>query len=101
MEDVNVSISIYQSPEINHPDESGQIGNVSLLLPTGSPEQLSGEVTLQGVEQGSPVEGIFDLTTVTGEKFRGKFIAEWENEVVYWDENSKDHLVSAVVLPSR
>lgn len=89
MGDADLYISIYQSPDIKlptnflFPDNTMSVGNALLILPIGSSEQLNGKVTLQGVEQGSPVEGIFDLTTVTGEKFKGKFIAEWGNEIIY------------------
>lgn len=89
VEDAGINISIYQSPDIklptnfSFPDDTMSLGNALLILPIGPPEQLTGKVTLQRVEQGSPVEGIFDLTTVMGEKFKGKFIAEWGNEVMF------------------
>lgn len=84
-----INISIYQSPEINHPstfsfpDETGQIGNGLLLLPTDSSEQLTGRVSFQRVEQGIPVEGRFDLVTEAGKQFKGKFVAEWGDEIIY------------------
>ena len=83
-----LSISIWQSPEIDHavsysfPDDSGQVGNASLMLVDGMPEQLSGEVSLQGVDPNTPVEGQFDLVTTAGQKFKGEFIAEWRDDVM-------------------
>ncbi len=58
-------------------------GNALLILPVGSPEQLSGHVYFQRVSQDVPVEGTFDLITKAGEHFTGKFIAEWGNEIIY------------------
>jgi hypothetical protein len=54
-----------------------------LFLPVGLSEPLSGRVTFQRLERGIPVEGAFDLTTQTGQKFKGKFKAEWGDQVVY------------------
>jgi hypothetical protein len=82
-------ISIYQSPDIQHPttfgfpDDTMSDGNAVLTLPTGSAAQVKGRVALQRVEQGHPVEGSFDLVTETGEQLRGKFIAEWGEEIIY------------------
>jgi hypothetical protein len=84
-----VDISIWRLPDIrvpvrfSFPDESMKVGNALLLLPVGLPEQLSGKVSFQRVEQGIPVEGEFDLLTETGQHFKGKFIAEWEKLTVY------------------
>jgi hypothetical protein len=88
MEGQSITISIYQSPEIkfpttfSFPDDTMSVGTALLILPIGSPEQLTGKVVLQGVEQDRPVAGQFDLITNTGEHFKGKFIAEWGNEMV-------------------
>jgi hypothetical protein len=84
-----VNISIYQSPEINHPstfsfpDETGQTGNAFILRKSGLSEQLSGNVSFQNIAEESQVEGELDLMTHVGNTFKGKFIAEWGNEVVY------------------
>ncbi len=84
-----LGISIYQSPDIklpvtfSFPDETGRVGNALLVLPSGSSEPLTGKVSFQRVEQGSPVEGEFNLLSDTGEQFKGKFIAEWDNQPVY------------------
>lgn len=89
MKDMGISISIYQAPDIkfpttfSFPDGTLNVGNALLIMPIDSPKELTGKVSFQGVQQGSPVEGTFDLTTVTGERFKGKFIAEWGNEIVY------------------
>jgi hypothetical protein len=88
-EAVSIDISIYQSPQILHPvtfsfpDETLRDGNALLLLPVGSPESLSGKVFFERVEPGRIVEGRFDLISAWGEKFKGKFRAEWGSQVVY------------------
>jgi hypothetical protein len=84
----NIAISIYQSPSIRRPmtfsfpDETMRVGNASLLFQDNSSQQLSGRVFFQHVEQGVLTEGKFDLHTETGEQFKGRFQAEWGNEVV-------------------
>jgi len=84
-----MDISVYQSPAIrspitfSFPDQTGRAGNAITILPVGLPEELSGSVSFQRVEQGSPVEGKFDLVTNTGQQYKGMFIAEWGNEIVY------------------
>jgi hypothetical protein len=89
MKGAGITISIYQSPDIKlpttflFPDDTMSIGNALLILPIGSPEQLTGKVSFQRVGQDIPVEGQFDLVTNAGEHFEAKFIAEWGNEVVY------------------
>jgi hypothetical protein len=89
VEDANISISIYQTPDIKYPttfsfpDNTMSVGNALLILPIDPPQQLNGRVSFQGVQQDSPVEGLFDLTTATGEKFKGRFIAKWGNEIVF------------------
>ncbi|HJS18433.1 MAG TPA: hypothetical protein VJ785_06780 [Anaerolineales bacterium] len=84
-----IYVSIWQSPDLKFPstfafpDETGQTG-IAYILPELDPlEQLSGRVTFQRVEQGTPVEGEFELSTETGQRFSGKFLAEWGNEIVY------------------
>ena len=84
-----ITISIYQSPNIKlpatflFPDDTLNVGNALLILPIGSPEPLTGKVHFERVGQDIPVEGQFDLVTNTGEHFKGKFIAVWENEIIY------------------
>jgi hypothetical protein len=84
-----VTISIYQAPDIKlpatflFPDDPLSLGNALLILPNGSGEPLTGEVSFQGVAQDIAVEGLFDLITEAGEHFKGKFIAEWGNEIIY------------------
>ena len=84
-----VNISIYQSPNVrlpvtfSFPDESMTVGNALLLLPVGLPEQLTGKVWFKSVDEGKPVHGGFNLLPERGERFEGKFIAEWENQPVY------------------
>jgi hypothetical protein len=85
----SLAISIYRSPEIklpssfSFPDESMRVGNALLLSSTGSPEQLTGKVWFQHVDQGVPVEGRFRLQSETGTQFEGRFVAEWGDEMIY------------------
>jgi hypothetical protein len=84
---VVIQASIYRSPNIelpgsfSFPDETGQVGNVILVTPTGSSEGLSGKVSFQQITEENPVEGKFDLLTKTGKPLKGKFMAEWENKI--------------------
>ena len=84
-----ITVSIWQSPDINRPvkfsfaDETGQVGMATLMPGRDPLQQLEGEVSFQRVEEGSPVEGEFDLTTKSGERFTGKFKAAWGDQVVY------------------
>ena len=54
-----INISIWQAPDIKYsktfifPDDTGQVGNLSLLLANGEYETLSGEVRLEGVSEAS------------------------------------------------
>jgi hypothetical protein len=86
---LSISISIYRSPDVklpsrySFPDESMSEANVYLLMPDGSPEQLTGEVWFQRVSQEIPVEGSFQLRSESGAPWEGKFLAEWGNEIVY------------------
>jgi hypothetical protein len=82
-------ISIWQAPDIKlpvkftFPDETGQIG-FAYILPYVDPlQQQRGEVSFWRVKEGSPVEGEFNFRTESGEQYKGKFKAEWGNEVVY------------------
>ncbi len=83
-----IHISIWQSPDIklpvtfSFPDNTGQVGNASLILPAGMPQQLSGEVSYLRVDSESPVEGEFNLKDESGKQFNGKFKAEWGNEII-------------------
>jgi hypothetical protein len=89
MQGKGITISIYQAPDLKlpatfvFPDDTLSVGNALLILPMGSPEPLTGEVSFQRVAQDIPVEGQFDLVTEAGEHFKGKFIAEWGNEIIY------------------
>jgi hypothetical protein len=84
-----INISIYQAPDIrlpvtfSFPDETMPDGNALLLLPVGLPEQLTGKVWFQRVEEGNSVEGRFNLTSERGGHFNGNFRAEWGDKVVY------------------
>jgi hypothetical protein len=84
-----LDISIYRSPDIklpisfSFPDETMRDGNALLLLTVGSPEPLTGRVWFQRVGPGQPIEGRFHLRSERGERFDGKFIAEWEKQAVY------------------
>ena len=84
-----IYISIWQSPDIklpvtfSFPDETGQIGYAYIIPELDPLQQLSGEVFFWRVEEGIPVEGEFDLLTEAGQQFKGKFEAQWGNEIVY------------------
>jgi hypothetical protein len=83
-----IQVSIWQSPDIkvpasfSFPDETGRIGNASLITQLGSAEQLAGAVFIRSVEEGIPVEGEFNLVTQAGRQFKGKFMASWGDLVV-------------------
>lgn len=89
LEDETIKVSIYQPPDIQRfvrfsfPDETMSEGHALLLLPIALPEPLTGQVSFQRVEQGVPVDGQFDLSTEAGRNFKGAFVAEWGNEIVY------------------
>ena len=84
----SIHISIWQSPDIvfpktfSFPDDTGQIGNAILIHALGLPDTLSGEVTLQRVQAGIPIEGRFSLGSAGGGQFEAQFRAEWDEEVV-------------------
>jgi len=84
-----INISIWQSPDIklpstfSFPDETGQIGFAYTLPELDPLEELTGKVTFWRVEQDVSVEGEFDFMTQRGKHFKGKFKAEWGNEVIY------------------
>jgi hypothetical protein len=83
-----IDLSIWKSPDIrlpttySFPDETGQVGNALLRLQAGLPEQLTGRVLFPRVGQDMAVEGEFDLLTEAGQKFKGRFEAEWGNQIV-------------------
>ena|SRR5689334_13131366 len=83
-----ISISIWQAPEFtspktfSFPDDTGQVGNASLMHAAGTAEQLSGSVFFSSVKAGSPVEGRFELSTGAGQRFSGEFHAEWDDQIV-------------------
>ena len=84
-----MNISIYRSPDIklpssySFPDETMREGNALLLLPAGIPEQWTGKVWFQRVDEGIPVEGRFHFKSEAGVQFEGKFVAEWGHEIIY------------------
>ena|SRR6476646_5266506 len=83
-----INISIWQAPELtspktfSFPDNTGHVGNASLMHLAGSAEQLSGSVFFSSVKDGSPVDGRFELSTDTGQRFAGDFHAEWDDQIV-------------------
>ncbi len=85
----SIAVSIYQSPDIklpitfSFPDEIMSVGNALYLSQVSSSEQLTGKVSFQRVEENSPVEGEFNFMTESGKQFKGRFIAEWNNQIVY------------------
>jgi hypothetical protein len=88
IEDVGITISIYRSPDIRFPvtflfpDDTMREGNAFLLSRAGLPEQLAGKVTFESVQQGKTVEGFLDLVTDSSQHFRGRFTAEWGDQLV-------------------
>lgn len=84
-----ITISIWQSPDIKFPvtftfpDETGQIGFAYTLPEIDPLQQLSGEVFFWRVEEGMPVEGEFNFRTENGERFEGKFRADWGDQIAY------------------
>jgi hypothetical protein len=84
-----IHVSIWQSPDIKlpvtftFPDETGQIGFAYILPELDPLQQLSGEISFLRVEEGIPVEGEVSFMTVGGRQFKGKFEADWGNEIVY------------------
>lgn len=84
-----VFISIWRSPDIPSPstfellDKNQQIGEAYLLPTSGMRIELSGKVWFQHVEEGTPIEGRFRLTSERGEAYEGGFTAEWESPTVY------------------
>lgn len=82
-----INISIWQAPDIKFsktfifPEDTGQIGNVSLVLANGEYESLSGEVRLEGVSEGKPFAGRFNLKSERGGMYVGQFEAEWDNQI--------------------
>ncbi len=83
-----IDISIWKAPDIklpvtfSFPDNTGQVGNASYRLTSDKYEQLSGKVFFQGVDEGSAVEGKFELVTEAGQQITGQFKAEWGNLVM-------------------
>lgn len=82
-----IDISIWQAPEIKFPllfkfpDGTGQVGYASSRSYSGEYEQLNGTVFFWRVEERSSVEGRFDFVTETGEHSKGRFEAEWGDQV--------------------
>ena len=87
-QDSVIDISIWRSPDIHgpikfsFPDSTHSIGAAMLLQQAGAPEELTGSVHFQGVDEGIPVDGEFSLTMESGRQIEGKFIAIWANEIV-------------------
>ena len=46
-------------------------------------EELKGKVTIWRVEEGITSKGEFNFTSERGAQFKGKFKAEWGNEIGY------------------
>ena len=84
-----IYVSIWQSPDLKlpvtftFPDQTGRVGNATVLLRFSYSVQLTGKVFFWHVEQGIPVEGVFDLITEAGRPLKGRFKAEWGDEIVY------------------
>ena len=83
-----INISIWQSPDIkflstfSFPDQTGSVGNAVYLSASGEYEQLNGKVLFHRVGEEMPIEGDFTFTSERGEQFKGRFVAEWGNQIV-------------------
>jgi len=84
-----ITISIWEAPDrflpstFSFPDESGGVGNALHVLPSGEYEQLMGKVSFGRVQAGRSVKGGFNLMSESGEQFKGRFEAQWGNEMAY------------------
>lgn len=58
---------------------AGRVAYQAVLNQT-FPERASGVITFKSLKRGTPVEGSYDLVTVKGRKFMGKFVAAWGPE---------------------
>jgi hypothetical protein len=82
-------ISIWRSPDIKFPstfvlpENEGQIGNAYILPELGPYTPLNGDVWFQRVDEGLPIEGRFRFTSERGERFEGRFVAEWGSQMAY------------------
>ncbi len=83
-----ISVSIWQTPDIqvprtfSFPDDTGQVGNASLIGPAGLPGQLSGSVSFSGVDSSTVVEGRFDLRDENATQYNGTFKAQWDDQIM-------------------
>ena len=83
-----IEISLWRAPNIEYPttfsfpDLTGKVGDAIYQPQVGELQQLSGKVFFQRVEESSPVSGEFDLRSVNGNRYRGRFNAIWENHIV-------------------
>ncbi|HET7142784.1 MAG TPA: hypothetical protein VFI68_02085 [Anaerolineales bacterium] len=84
-----IVLSIWKSPGVrfpvtySFPDSSGRVGTAVHQFALGSFQQLSGKITLQPFEIGSPVLGGFNFTSEDGKQFTGVFKAEWGNQSAF------------------
>lgn len=82
-----IDIGIWQAPDIkfsktfSFPDDTGQVGYVSLRLTSDKYQQLSGTVFFHRVDVENPVVGRFELVTQAGQRFEGQFKAEWKDQM--------------------
>jgi len=82
-----IVVSIWKSPgfpfpiSYSFPDSSGRVGAAIHQSAFGSYQPLSGKITLQPFEAGSPIEGRFNFTSENGEQMKGNFKAEWGNQI--------------------
>ena len=83
-----ISISIWQTPAIkspvafSFPDNTGQVGNATLILANENYEALTGDVRFEGVGEGMPIEGRYNFTSEGGEQLIGRFKAEWGSQIM-------------------
>jgi len=83
-----IAISIWQPPSFtfpvtfSFPDETIRVGIAHSLPELDPHEGLMGTVTFRRVEEGIPAEGEFNFMTENRKNFKGKFFAEWGNQIV-------------------
>jgi hypothetical protein len=84
-----ITIFIWQSPyftfpvTFSFPDATGRLGLAYSVMELDPLEELTGEVWFKRIEQGTPVEGNFNLSSQRGKQYEGQFVAEWGNQAVY------------------
>lgn len=83
-----LAIFIWQAPDIklpttlSIPGRKDQVGYAYILPEIDPLMPLTGEVSFQRVSVDEPVEGRFNFTSERGDQIAGRFVAEWNDEVI-------------------